>query len=313
MGRVITFLSRNATVLLAVGVLTGLALPALATVMRPLLAPSVWGLLVIALLRVDLAGLTVQARRPALWGAAVVWILLLAPVIAWIAVGQAPLAPGIAAAVVLMAGTSPMTSSPALAMLVGLNGALALLLMVVATALMPFILPLFALHVLDLPLAISPLEFSLRLAAFIASALVAALAGRALWRRRAGRGPAGGLHPWGDAGSVVLLLVFAVGIMQGVAARLLAEPAFILGVVALAFAGYGALLLAGTVLFRAWGQDGALTVGFISANRNMAILLAVLPADVDPDVTLYLAIGQIPMYVMPALLLPLYRRIITPS
>jgi BASS family bile acid:Na+ symporter len=42
----------------------------------------------------------------------------------------------------------------------------------------------------------------------------------------------------------------------------------------------------------------------------MGLLLAVLPAATHPDILLYFAIGQLPMYLLPALLTPLYRRLL---
>jgi BASS family bile acid:Na+ symporter len=51
------------------------------------------------------------------------------------------------------------------------------------------------------------------------------------------------------------------------------------------------------------------TAGFVCANRNVGVILAVLPAGADPDILLYFAVWQLPMYTMPAVLTPLYRRI----
>jgi len=53
-----------------------------------------------------------------------------------------------------------------------------------------------------------------------------------------------------------------------------------------------------------------LTVGFCGGNRNMGILLAVLPAATAADTLMFFAVAQIPMYVLPALLAPLYRVIL---
>jgi BASS family bile acid:Na+ symporter len=42
----------------------------------------------------------------------------------------------------------------------------------------------------------------------------------------------------------------------------------------------------------------------------MGLLLAALPAGVDPDIALFFALAQIPMYVLPALIRPLVRRLV---
>jgi BASS family bile acid:Na+ symporter len=51
-----------------------------------------------------------------------------------------------------------------------------------------------------------------------------------------------------------------------------------------------------------------MTLGFAGSNRNMGIILAVLPASSDPDIMLYFALAQFPMYVYPVLLKALVGR-----
>ena len=41
----------------------------------------------------------------------------------------------------------------------------------------------------------------------------------------------------------------------------------------------------------------------------MGLLLAVLPADAAPDTILYFAVGQFPIYILPAALAGFYRRL----
>ena len=56
-------LTRHAAIVLAVGIFAGLALPEVAKVLRPLLPPSVAGLLFLALLRIDWQELGRHASR----------------------------------------------------------------------------------------------------------------------------------------------------------------------------------------------------------------------------------------------------------
>ena len=67
-------------------------------------------------------------------------------------------------------------------------------------------------------------------------------------------------------------------------------------------------LAAGTLIFSATGMSRALTLGFASGNRNMGLVLAVLADKADFDVVVFFAVGQLPMYILPALLRPIYRR-----
>ena len=50
-------------------------------------------------------------------------------------------------------------------------------------------------------------------------------------------------------------------------------------------------------------------VGLLSGNRNLALLLAVLVDRAEFDVLLFFAVGQFPIFVLPAVLAPVYRRI----
>jgi BASS family bile acid:Na+ symporter len=54
----------------------------------------------------------------------------------------------------------------------------------------------------------------------------------------------------------------------------------------------------------------ALTAGYCSGGRHNALLMAVLPASADADIFLFIAAVQFPLYFMPMLLQPLYRRLL---
>lgn len=296
--------ARNAAAVLAAGVFSGLVLPDAATALRPLLTPAVWGLLVLAGLRVDWAKVTEHRRQPLRIAAAMVWLLLLSPLAMAGIAGALGLPAGLAAALVLMAAAPPIISSPAFAVLIGLDAPLALMVMAVATVLTPLLLPLIAVNIIGLPLTTDTVTLALHLAGFIISALLAAaVVVRLIGRERLARGAA-----TIDFASVVLLLAFAVAIMDGLTARLIAAPLQLLIVLAIAFAANAVLQAAGTLIFARLGRRAALTCGFLTGNRNMALLLAVLPAGTDPDVLLYFAVGQIPIYMLPLFMARLYRR-----
>ncbi len=306
MRAVLAWLARRATNLLAAGVFTGLLLPDAAALLRPMLTPAVWGLLLLALLRIDWADVLRHARRPGPALLIVGWLLIVCPALmALIVAGLAP-APGLSTALVLVAAVPPIISAPALAVLLGLDGALALLVMVAATLVAPLLLPATGVALFGLGLQVTVAHLMLSLLAFIGSALVvAAVLRHGLGQSRL-KDAAAGL----DVAAVVLLLTFAIAIMDGVADRLLADPAWVLTVAATAIAVNLALQVAGGLAFAWLDRRRAVTTAFISGNRNMAVVLAVLPAGVHADVFLYFAMAQIPIYVLPALLAPVYRRLV---
>jgi hypothetical protein len=55
------------------------------------------------------------------------------------------------------------------------------------------------------------------------------------------------------------------------------------------------------------GRQPALTVGLATGNRNMGLVLVALADRGDPAILFFFAMAQFPMYMLPALLAPLYR------
>ena len=296
-------LDRHATRFLAASVFLALALPDLAALLRPLLAPAVWGILVLAMLRTDWAVLRGHLARPRMIAASLVWLLLACPLALWLglrALGAET--SGVGQALVLAAAAPSLMSTPALAMIIGLDGALALVMMLAAMFLAPFILPFITLGLLGIEIELSVWEFAGRLIFVVGSALGAAFIMR---RRRVAA-----LVKNSNGLMVILMLVFAVAIMDGVTGRLVAEPLYVAALLAISFL-FQALLQASTALGFLWlGRRAALTVGFLAGNRNMGLLLAVLPAGLHPDVALYFALAQFPIYILPVLLKPLYARLL---
>ena len=107
--------------------------------------------------------------------------------------------------------------------------------------------------------------------------------------------------------TVCFLLLFAVAIMDGVAARASTEPAYVAGLLVAAFAINLLLQCAGIGIALRLGVSSALTVGFASGSRAAGILLAVSPGDASSDLVLFFALYQVPMYTLPTLLRPVYR------
>ena len=106
-------------------------------------------------------------------------------------------------------------------------------------------------------------------------------------------------------------MVFAIPLMDGVVARAQAEPLKLAGFVAGAFAGMllcNLVMAAGMLPFL--DRRTALTAGYCSGGRHNALLMAVLPVTADPDIFLFIAAVQFPIYLMPALLQPFYRRLL---
>lgn len=285
----------------------GLAAPPLAAAMRPGLAAAVWLLFMFSAMRIEWPGALREIRRPLLLLALLGVLLVAAPALTAIAVFRIfAVEDGLATALVLMAAAPPIMSSPALALLLGLDGALCLVIMVAATMAVPLVLPTVVLGLLGLNLAIDASALVLRLALFIATALVSGFALKAVVGETRLNAAALAI----DGLAVILLVAFAIAIMDGVSAQALADPARVARYVAAAFAANLALQGCAAAACAGMGRRRALTVGFAAGNRNMALLLAVLPATSDSALLLFFALAQLPIYLLPAGLTPLYRRLL---
>jgi BASS family bile acid:Na+ symporter len=297
-------LSRHAATVLAVGVFAGLAMPEIAGWMRPLLPSAVVGLLFLALLRVDWQDLSRHLSRPVIGALLCAWFLIATPALVWAAVELFAVESGLATALILAAACPPIVSGPAMALLLRLDAPLMLVSVVSASLLAPFTVVAVSSHLIGVDLSIDASALFLRLASLIGGCVLAAV----ITRRFLGQARLARSKNSFDFASLVLLLIFAIAIMDGVTVVAAQDPWHLLRFIIAAFVANIALQLLGTGLTAAMGRRPALTVGFASGNRNMGLLLAVLPADSAPDVLLFFALAQLPIYILPAMLGPAYRR-----
>ncbi|MBM3570319.1 MAG: hypothetical protein FJX46_16370 [Alphaproteobacteria bacterium] len=298
------FLARHATRVMAGSVLIGLFVPWITPWFKTVIVPALMWPMVVSFLRLETRQLVEVGRRPLAVGLLVATVLIASPLAAMAALAPFDLPAGVRDAVVLMAASAPIMSCPAIALLIGLDFALALAVSVLATALVPFTLPPIALHLLGLQLDISAAELMLRLIGLIGgSALIAwairRIAGPERMARNARRI---------DGLAVIGLAVFAFAIMDGVNAVMIERPLYILGVTVLSFVANIALQAAAIVLFLPLGPLRALTAGLVTGNCNMGLVLTALADKATLDTMVYFAMAQLPMFMLPAIQLSLYRR-----
>jgi BASS family bile acid:Na+ symporter len=304
--RAFDFLGQHATLFLAGGVLLGLLLPPLASFFRPMLIPGLLVPLVIALVRLDWGALAAYARRPGLVALITAGLLLASPVLMWAALKVFNLPPPLVQGLTLMAAASPIVSCAAISLILGLDAALAVVVIVVTTALIPITLPTVALWLLGLEIAIDLPTFMLRLVLIVGGAFAAALLVRRLVPRQRLEANARML----DGASVTSLVLFALAIMDGVTSVALARPGYVLLVTLSAFCANVVLQSMGTLAALRLGMRTALTVGLLTGNCNMGLVMVALADKADFDVIVFFAMAQIPMYMLPALLRPVYRRLL---
>jgi len=302
--RFLALSARQASLLLAVGIFGGVISPGLARAFSSFITPNVFAMMTLVLLRVDIPGTLAHLRRPVRVAAIVAFQLLACPVLVWAVSSPLGLDRGITAGVVIFATGCAATSSAAFARMVGLDPELSLVTSLATTFLVPLTAPPLALLLLGIDLSIGVGAFMGRLALIVGLPMLVSLVLRRLI------GPAW-LARWADAvdGMLVWLVVFyGFAVMDGLGARMAADPAWVVQAVLAAFiVDYGLnLVTAGT--FAGFGASVAASAGLMSGNRNMALYLAVLPTTADPRIALFFGLCQFPLFLSPFLLKPLYRR-----
>ena len=299
------WLGRQGTRAVAASVFLGLALPPLSALMKPLVTPAIVALLVVAFLRVEPVALRAAFSDPRRVAVPVLVMMIAAP-LAFAAVlvgtGVAAAMPGLALALMIYASTPPLMSVPAFAALLGLDVTLSLAILVTGLGLVSFSAPLFVALLGPAAPEVGTLGLLLRLVLLVGgAALLASLA-----RRLIGPDRVRANTQLFDGVNVVVLFVFAVAVMDGVAARLVAEPLFVAGLTALSFALALCFIYA---LFRRRGAEDAFAIGLSMGNRNLGLMIAALGSQA-PEVTwLYVAVAQFPIYLLPQMLKPIARRI----
>lgn len=305
MRRFLGILGRWARWALPAGVFVGVALPDLAALLRPLLTAAVIGTLTSALLRLDWGHLAAAVRRPALPAAIAAWQLLASPLLAWGASLLVGLPPDLRLLLVLQAAAPPIGSAAVFAMILGLDGVLAVIGTVATTLLLPLTLtPLVALLLPGAGIEVDLAAFFARVTLLVLLPFALAWGLRRLiGTQRLARNDdvLGGLN-------VLLLVIFAIAVMDGVTARLLRDPGFIGLLLAMACVATAVLHLAGYLLFRRAGIAAGYQATILSGNRNMGLMLVVTAGTAGEAFSLYVGIAQIPMYFAPLLLMPFLRR-----
>ena len=288
---------------IAIALIVGLALQDVARVMRPMLEPTVVLLLTAALMRLDWRAGLAYARRPALAIAIAAWLLLASPAIVWFAGASLGLAAPLLAAIVLNSASAPLTSAVPFSQLLGLDAELAMFAVVIGTLLIPVTIAPVVLWLLGTAIPVTPGEFALRSLLFIGLPFVLAAALRQIVP--AGRIAARAVEI--DGLIVAFFVVFVLAIMDGVTGRLLADPLLCAGMLAAAFGVSITLHALSLGLFWRLGRRPALSMALTAGNRNLAILLVIIGEGVGPDFALYVALGQLPIFTMPAVVQVLSR------
>ena len=296
-------IGRAGILLLPAGLVIGILSPTLSQLARPLAEPLVALLFALSIYRLDHRDIVRQLRNPVIVLIGTGWCVLILPFVVYGAGRILDLPTGLLAVLVAWSACPPLVSIPGLAILFGLDGAVALLVMVGSAFAFTISLPLILSLLFADALAVDTATLLVRLLVLVSACVAAGQGIRFLvGHRRAER------HAGVTDGVLVLLLsVFAISIMGGFHEARINDPGRIPLFIAVTFAASIGIQVVSAILYRPWPSRTGGAIALAAGNRNLSILLPVAGAGFGNDLILFLAIIQFPIYLLPVIAGPAYR------
>ncbi|MBR9839829.1 MAG: hypothetical protein GYB50_18300 [Rhodobacteraceae bacterium] len=299
--------ARHARWLLVAGLVAGVAVPSVASAVRPWLPELVALMLFLAALRIGprrAVGALHELRETALVLLAWQLALPLAALALFAATGL--LGQPAALALVLMLAASPLAGSPNLTMLVGADPAPALRLLILGTAVLPLsVIPVFwALPALGSAAAVTGSVLRLLTTIGLAAGLAFAL------RLTLMKAPSETALARMDGLSALTMTVMVLGLMSAVGPALSERPLALAGWLALACAANLGPQCVVALMLRGRMPGARIPALAITAgNRNIALFLVALPPETTDALLLFIGCYQVPMYLTPLLMTRFYARL----
>ena len=288
--------------LLAASIFIGVLFPPIAALFKPYLMLLIFLLFLCAVLQVSFAEVTRVALRERVSWLALVWQLLVLPLILFVCLK--PMLPDqlYIFAVVSMC-TGAITATTALCRIFNLNSALSLVVGMMGAVLMPVPLYLFLNVLSGMEVQLELSDYLVRIAIFILLPILITFVLRRL------------LSVEQDAwlkeqmpGTVLILLVFfALAVMDGVGELLRSNPLLLLSYVVLAFGLSLGVQLLSYYTFLFFGRRDATTVALLCAYRNMGTVAAIAGSSLGEQFFIFVGVWQLPMYLLPWLLRRQYQ------
>lgn len=288
--------------------MAGLLLPTLAAAMAAWLPVMVATLLTVTALRIGHTSAR-GAARDLRWGLGAVLILQLAlPLVCLGALTLAGLADTPAALALILATSAPaIAGSTNLALLLGLDAGRMMQIMVLGTAAFPFtVLP-----ILMLVPQIGALPDVMASAGIVLLVILAATTVGFFLRAALYPSPTPSQIKTLDGASVLAFCVIVIALMAPLNAAIRDAPAQVALWALLAFTvSYGLQVATLMVLRRTAMRPVAGPLAIGAGNRNIALFLVALPPDTIAPLLIFIGCWQLPMYLTPILLPPVYRKVL---
>jgi len=296
--------ARHGPLCLVLGLLAGLLLPSVAQTLKPWLGEMIAVLLFLTALRIGAraawGGLGDQRRSLGL----IAVLQLVAPLAAIAVFSLAGvMASPFFLAVVLMLAAPSLSGSPNLAIMMGVEPSAILRLLVLGTALFP----LTAIPVLWLLPATGGSGEALLAALRLIAVIVASVGAGFLLRRIGLPDLSDDQRAALDGMSTIVLAIVVVGLMSAIGPLARSDPMRLLGWLVAVMGTNLGLQFATLLLARRFGVPEASALSIVSGNRNIALFLIALPAQVMDPLLIFIGCYQVPMYLTPLLMRRFHR------
>ncbi len=292
-----------ALLLIACSIIVGISSPSLATRLEPIALPALFLVVLASLVPFaqraprDLIAINRNVMRVLCWQQLVLPSLVIALGI------LCRLPDHIISLLVVTACSGALFAAPALAALLDLNQRQSLQSMVLSTLLMPITLYMF-LGLISLQTGTIHLElevYSLRILIYLGVPALLFLGYRRVDRAltSTGRRNAEMMARWTV---VFALAVFGIGMMKSVAERVITNPKQVYFFFCLTTVLCVSMLLFTTIVMYRFGRTDALTAALVSGFRNVGLGYALIGDMMGPDLSVYVGVGLLPVFIAPLIL-----------
>lgn len=276
--------------ILAIGVLVGLFVPPVSDFAGPALPVTVFLFVLGTFLRADLPALKLSLSNPQTSLVLPVTTVILLPVSVGIGLNLTSLPKPVVAGVVLALASPPSSGNAALARMFGYKGEVPLTIILVTTCLTPVTMPLVA---STIGIDIDPMGLLLGLSKLLITAGTLALILRFFFGAFVSRNSV-----WIDRSVLYSLFVFAIATMQGVLGEIRNDVGFAASILLAAFLTNALQQAIGYTIGRSSGHE-RIALAMTFGNRNVGLAWAALGTTLNPAVTLFFALAQLPIFVLP--------------
>ena len=303
LNKMLIFIGLHGTLIMPIGVVVGLLFPSLTQLTRPMAESIVIFMLIVSIYRLNPNSIKEKLHDFKMIGVGILWLLLFMPVVTFMIGHLIGVPSGLLAVITAWSACPPLVSMPGLAILIGLDGAVALLVMIGGTLLFTISLPIILTVLVGQSIGLKPLSMAMELFSIVSISFLIAQGLRwsvGVTRAHASEGAADGIL-------VISMALFAVTIMGGLHEAWTNEPERLPLFVSVAVIISASAQLLNAIIFQRLNRRTGGAIALASGSRNLALLIPIASGAFAEDLWIFIAVIQIPIYFLPIITKPLYQ------